>query len=296
MKIYLDAFSDYLKAEKGLSSNSVSSYLRDLKKYLDFLDKRKINNPSSITKKDITDFLFFLKENSISPRSIARYLSSVKNFHRFLLREKISPSDPSNLIDSPKIWETVPQVLSSAEVSKILKSPNIKTIQGMRDKAILELMYATGLRVSEIANLKINDLNRDVGFLKCKGKGAKERLVPVSKPAVHFIDKYLNSSRPKLAKGKLTDNLFLSQGGRSLTRQSIWKMIKAMVKKAGIKKHVSPHTLRHSFATHLIEGGANLRSVQEMLGHSNISTTQIYTHINKVRLREIHRKYHPRAV
>ncbi len=294
MDIYLDAFIDYLRVEKGLASNSVNAYRHDLLKYLVFLGGKNISRPNKIERKHITDFLFLLR-NKISPRSVSRHLSSVRSFHKFLLREKISSSDPSGLIESPKLEQKIPGVLSFEEVSRILKSPNLHNHHGLRDKALLELMYAAGLRVSEIAGLKLADLNFEVGFLKCKGKASKERIVPLGKFARKYLIRYIEKARPRLLKSGSSDNLFVAQGVKSLSRQSIWKTIKKMVKKAGIKKKVSPHTLRHSFATHLLEGGADLRSVQEMLGHSSITTTQIYTHVNKRRLKEIHSKYHPRA-
>ena len=294
MEVFCEAFLDYLKIERGLSKNSLLSYELDLKKYFDYLGKKGIKEPFGIERKDITDFLFFLRQ-SITANSIARTLSTVKNFHRFLVREKITPNDPSHLVETPKLDKKIPSFLTFDEVNRILKIPNLKTAQGLRDKAILELMYAAGLRVSELASLKVSDLNLEVGFVRCKGKGSKERIVPMGKIAREFISKYLERARPKLAKNKISVYLFLAQGGRTLGRQSIWKMIKAIVKKAGIKKRVSPHTLRHSFATHLLERGADLRSVQEMLGHTSITTTQIYTHINQTRLKDIHRRFHPRA-
>lgn len=294
MESFIDAFLDYLRLERGLANNTIDAYNRDLRKYIDFLKKRGVTRPDKIERKDINDFLFQLR-TKISPVSIARYLSSIKSFHRFLLREKISDYDPSELIDSPRLWKKIPDTLSFEEVSRLLKAPNTKYLHGIRDKAILELMYATGLRVSEVASLKVIDLNMEVGFLRCRGKGSKERIVPLGKTAAKFIEKYLSMVRPRLSKNKDIPFLFLAQGGRRLSRQSIWKMIKKMVVKAKIKKNVTPHTLRHSFATHLLERGADLRSVQEMLGHANITTTQIYTHINQIRLKEIHSLYHPRA-
>ncbi len=294
MDAYLEAFIDYLRVEKGLSANSIYSYSTDLKKYSGYLKSIKLEDPNKITRKDISEFLFLLRK-AILPISISRILSTVKNFHKFLLREKITLSDPSGLIEAPKIDKKIPSFLLSEEVNKILKMPNLKNTQGIRDRAILELMYATGLRVSELTMLKIANLNLDVGFLICKGKGSKERIVPLGKIAQRFIEKYLVESRNKLLGGKLSVYVFLAQGGRRLSRQSVWKMVVKMVFRAKIKKKVSPHTLRHSFATHLLEGGADLRSVQEMLGHSSITTTQIYTHVNQTRLKKIHVKYHPRA-
>ncbi len=294
MQVYIEAFIDYLKVEKGLAVNSIYSYNHDLKKYSQYLDRKKIQDPKKITRKDITDFLFLMRSN-VSTRTIARMLSTIKNFHKFMLREKITSSDVSDLIDTPKIEKKIPNFLSFEEITVLLKVPNLKKPQGLRDRAILELMYATGLRVSEISNLKIADINLDVGFTKCKGKGSKERIVPLGKVSEHFLERYIKEARGKLLGKKESISLFLAQGGRTISRQSIWKMIKQNVRKVGIKRKISPHTLRHSFATHLLERGADLRSVQEMLGHASISTTQIYTHVNKARLKKIHDKFHPRA-
>lgn len=294
MDTYVDAFLDYLKVEKGLSRNSLISYAQDLKKYVTYFQERRIENPLSISRKDIGDFLFSLR-SSLSAQSISRLLSTLKNFHRFLVREKILSSNVAELIETPKLEKKIPSFLNFAEVKKMLKEPNIKNVQGIRDRGILELMYATGLRVSEVSLLKVSDMNLEVGFIKCKGKGSKERIVPLGEVAKHFLEKYLEEARPKLLGKRISVYLFLAQGGKILSRQSIWKMIRKTVAKAGIRKRVTPHTLRHSFATHLLERGADLRSVQEMLGHSSISTTQIYTHINQTRLREIHSKFHPRA-
>jgi len=294
MKIYCEAFNDYLKVEKGLSQNSILSYNQDLKKYVKHLAGAGITEPSKITSKDISNLLFNLR-GKISVSSISRMLSTIKSFHKFLVREKIISSNPVEFIESPKLEKKIPSFFNFDEINKILKEPNLKNYHGIRDRAILELMYATGLRVSEVSTLKISDINLELGFIKCKGKGSKERLVPLGKIAEGFIKKYIDEARPKLLAKKVSQYLFLAQGGRRLSRQSIWKMIKKVVRFAGIRKKASPHTLRHSFATHLLERGADLRSVQEMLGHSSITTTQIYTHINQTRLKEIHGKFHPRA-
>lgn len=294
MKIYLEAFIDYLRVEKGLSTNSIAAYSRDLKKYLKHLRKEGLADLRGVVRKNITDFLFHLRRK-ISPISIARVLSSIKSFHKFLLREKITSQDPSDLIEAPKLEKKIPNFLTFDEVVKLLKAPNLKKLQGIREKAILELIYATGLRVSELAKLNITDVNLDVGFIKCKGKGSKERIVPLGKSANHFLQKYLKEARGKLLGKRVSSYLFLVQGGRVISRQSVWKMIKKLVRKVKIKKTVSPHTLRHSFATHLLELGADLRSVQEMLGHASITTTQVYTHVNQRRLKQIHSQFHPRA-
>jgi len=294
MRSFIEAFLDYLRVEKGLKNNTISAYYHDLNKYLDFLRRRGITTVEKITKREITEFLFSLRRE-LSPSSITRILSSIKGFHKFLFQEKISTSNPAQLIDSPKVEKKIPQTLTVEEVDRLLKVFNLRVARQIRDRAILEVMYATGLRVSEVSNLKIVDVNMEVGFLKCKGKASKERIVPLGATACKFIEKYIREVRPKLLKTKTSAYLFLAQGGRRLGRQSIWKIIKKAVKKAGIKKRVSPHTLRHSFATHLLERGADLRSVQEMLGHTSITTTQIYTHIDRLRLKEVLLKFHPRA-
>jgi len=294
MDRYIDLFLDYLRVEKGVSQNTIISYAHDLRQYNGYLLSQRINNLPQIQKKHITQFMGHRRSKGISVSSVARTLSSIKSYHRFLLREKISNSDPSSAIDTPRLWKKVPQVLEAKEVNRLLAQPNIRTIRGLRDKAILELMYATGLRVSEVSSLNLKDVNLEAGFLRVKGKGGKERIVPLGGMASHYLDRYINQSRPKLLKNEESGAVFISSYKRNLSRQSIWKMIKSYIKKARVKKEIAPHTLRHSFATHLLEGGADLRSVQEMLGHSSISTTQIYTHINRARLKEIHKKFHPR--
>lgn len=294
MEVYREAFMDYLKVEKGLSPNSIAAYHRDLKKYSAYLKTKGIRDIKSIKREDIVDFLFS-ERKKISATSVARMVSSLRSFHRFLLREKITRSDPGELLESPRVDKKIPDVLSPQEVERLLKTPNLRKTQGIRERAILELMYATGLRVSEVSTLTVNSINMDVGFLRCRGKSSKERIVPLGSTARKFVAKYTESARGKLLKGKDSQYLFLAQGGRRLSRQSIWKMIKKLVKEARIRKRVTPHTLRHSFATHLLEYGADLRSVQEMLGHASITTTQIYKHINRSRLKEIHARFHPRS-
>ena len=295
MENYIELFLDYLRAERGLAENTISSYANDLKKYTQFLLSKGVNNPSQIGKAHIVEFIEKEKREGFKLSSIARRISSIKGFHRFLTRERILNRDVTSSLESLRLWKKVPQVLELSEVEKLLSCPNIRKPQGLRDKAIFELLYATGLRVSEVCSLKINDVNLEVGFIKVKGKGGRERIVPLGETALHFLKRYIEEVRPKLLKNRESVFLFISSFKKNLSRQSIWKMIKLYIKKTRIKKEVSPHTLRHSFATHLIERGADLRSVQEMLGHSNISTTQLYTHINKVRLKEIYKKFHPRA-
>jgi len=290
----IDVFLNYLSVERGLSHNTIVSYRGDLNYYIDFLKARAMDALSKTTKNDITNFMFYQKDKGLAANSIARRLAAIKAFYRFLVRERILKTNPASLIDSPKLWKKIPETLSLNEVDALLGQPNIRDKQGVRDKAILETFYATGMRVSEVVNLKLDNVNLDIGFLRCIGKGNKERVIPVGKKAVASIKRYLEVSRPQLLKKKESEFLFLSRFGKKISRQSLWKLIKKYAKTARIKKPIRPHILRHSFATHLLERGADLRSVQEMLGHSDISTTQIYTHINKERLKTIHRMFHPR--
>jgi len=295
MRELVESFLNYLSVERSLSKNTILSYRRDLEKYIHYLKDSNINSLSQTARKNISDFMFGLKDGGLSAVSIARNLVAIKVLYRFLVRERILTTDPSSLLDSPKLWKKIPDVLSGLEVEALLEAPDLKTARGLRDKAILELMYATGLRVSEAVNLKTQDVNFDVGFLRCIGKGAKERIVPLGKESIQAIKKYLEEARPKLARSGREDTfLFLSRLGKKISRQSFWKLVKHYAKLARIKKNIRPHTLRHSFATHLLERGADLRSVQEMLGHADISTTQIYTHIDKNRLKMIHKNFHPR--
>lgn len=290
----IEIFLDYLSVERGLAKNTIVSYKQDLNIYLDFLKSSSIDVLSKATRNDITNFMFFQKDKGISPNSISRRLAAIRMFHRFLLREKIVKSDPTSMVDSPKMHKKIPETLSLNEIELLLDQPDTRDYQGMRDKAILETLYATGMRVSEVVNLRLDNVNLDVGFLRCIGKGNKERVIPLGKKAINSVTKYLESSRQKILNKKQSDFLFVGRVGKKLSRQSMWKMIKRCAKLARIKKTIKPHIFRHSFATHLLERGADLRSVQEMLGHSNISTTQIYTHINKDRLKTIHRMFHPR--
>lgn len=295
MQELVESFLNYLSVERSLSNNTIAAYRRDLNKYISCLEKSRISALSQSTRKDISDFMFRLKDNGLNASSIARNLAAIKVFYRFLVRERILKVDPSSLLDSPRLWKRIPDALSSQEVEDLLKGPSLRQTQGIRDRAILEVMYATGMRVSEAVNLKLTDVNLDAGFARCIGKGSKERIVPLGKQAIAALRRYLEEARPKLLKKSQAETiLFLSRLGKRVSRQSFWKIIKAYARKARIKKNIRPHTLRHSFATHLLEGGADLRSVQEMLGHADISTTQIYTHIDKNRLKLIHKTYHPR--
>jgi integrase/recombinase XerD len=294
MRELIDIFLNYLSVERGLSQNTMVSYREDLNHYLDYLSRRHIDSLSRTGKNDIVNFMLDQKDRGLSANSIARRLAAIRVFYRFLVRERILKEDSTSLIDSPKLGKKIPETLSLNEVDALLAQPNIRTTQGLRDKAVLEAMYATGMRVSETVNLKLDNVNLEVGFLRCIGKGNKERVIPLGRKAVGSLRRYLEAARPKLLGKKVSDYLFLSRFGKKISRQSIWKIIKKYARDARIKKPLRPHTLRHSFATHLLERGADLRAVQEMLGHANISTTQLYTHINKDRLKSIHKMFHPR--
>jgi integrase/recombinase XerD len=294
MKELIDIFLSYLSVERGLARNTIIAYKEDLEHYIDFLTELHIDTFSKTTKNEIFNFMLNQKNKGISANSVARRLAAIKVFYRFLVRERLLKSDPTSLIDSPKLWKKIPQTLSLNEVDALLSQPNLRDPQGIRDKAILETFYATGMRVSEAVNLKIDNLNFEIGFLRCIGKGNKERIIPLGKKAISSLKRYLETARKQVLKQKKSEFVFLNRSGKRISRQSLWKIIKRYAKEARIKKPIRPHILRHSFATHLLERGADLRSVQEMLGHSDISTTQIYTHISKDRLKTIHRMFHPR--
>jgi integrase/recombinase XerD len=296
MKEFIEIFLNYLYVERGLAHNTIISYREDLNIYIGFLVKHNIDSLSKTTKEEIINFMLHQKDRGLSVNSVARRLAAIKMFYRFLVRERILKNDPTSLIDSPKLWKKIPETLSLNEVDSLISQPNIRERQGIRDRAILEALYATGMRVSEAVNLKVDNINLDIGFLRCIGKGSKERVIPLGKKAIGSLRRYLLQSRPQLlgSAKKDLEFLFLNRFGKKISRQSLWKIIKRYAKEAKIKKTIMPHILRHSFATHLLERGADLRSVQEMLGHANISTTQIYTHINKERLKSIHKMFHPR--
>lgn len=292
-KDLLQEFINYISLEKGLAKNTQEAYARDLKTYLNYLGKRKID-PLNIEHQQITDYLWSRKEKGAKPSSIFRYLESIKLFHRFLFAEGYTKNDPTLYLSSPKLVRHLPAVLSTTELEKLLNQPKINKFYGLRDRGILELFYACGLRVSELLNLHLEDVNLSLGYVRCRGKGGKERIVPFGHYAVRYISEYLElrSKRPIISNNSNT--LFLDKSGRKFSRVGLWKIVKKYAQKAGINKTISPHTLRHTFATHLLEKGADLRAIQEMLGHSDISTTQIYTHLEREHLKELHRKYHPR--
>lgn len=295
MNDYLDLFISYLAVEKGLSRNTQEAYSRDLVRYLEFLEKQGCNKPTEVKTTDITAFLNLLKDNGVGPRSRARCLSAIRMFHRFLMVENYAELNPAAIIEAPRTLNKLPEFLTSAEVDALFSACNGATKESVRDLAMLELLYATGLRVSELVNLKLREVNLDVGYLMTVGKGNKERLVPVGESARGKVSAYLEGVRYRHDPKNRNPYLFLSRLGSAMSRQAFWNIIKKRVLLAGIRKNVSPHTLRHSFATHLLENGADLRSVQIMLGHADLSTTQIYTHVTRERLKRLHREIHPRG-
>lgn len=294
MERYLDLFINYLIVEKGLSNNTIDAYSRDLMDFITHLAGINASDPGNIGPVDIVKYIGKLRDAGISPRSAARKLTAVRMFYRFMNAEGHIKDNPTLLVELPRGMSRLPKAISLEMVDLLLAAPDTKTPLGLRDKAMLELLYATGLRVSELVSLKIGDVNLDVGFLIAFGKGSKERVVPMGESAQAWVKNYLSDGRPRLCKLK-SEDLFINRSGKGLTRQGFWKIIKAYAKKANITIPITPHTLRHSFATHLLERGADLRSVQMMLGHSDISTTQIYTHVTTKRLKEIHKKHHPRG-
>ncbi|UUX34551.1 site-specific tyrosine recombinase XerD [Fundicoccus culcitae] len=294
---YFIDFKNYLIIDQGKAENTVTSYLRDLNKFQQYLQQQAITSLNDIDQSTIQLYLAKLKADNYAASSTSRMISVLKQFFLFLLKEGVISKNPMYMIQSPKKAQHLPKALSMKQVEAIIEAPDIKTAWGLRDRAIFELMYASGLRVSELTHLSLDELHLDLGFIQTLGKGNKERIVPIGDEAAYWIEKYLEEVRPSFSKksSKTTNALFLTERGAMFTRQGIWKNLNKYVQQAGITQSVSPHMLRHSFATHLLENGADLRMVQELLGHSNISTTQIYTHISKQRLQEVYRKAFPRA-
>ncbi len=291
----LTLFIEYLSVEKGLADNSLAAYQLDLKKYIAFLKKKKMSDARSITRDHVVEFLRQERDSGLAISSIYRELVSVKLFHRFLVREKLLREDVTELVDAPKKWKTLPESLTRLEIDRMLAAVRSRSRWGIRDTAILELFYAAGLRVSELANVTLQDVDLEARFVRCLGKGNKERIVPIGRKAVEALEKYVKV-RPRFAgQARRSDRLFLSKKGAGFTRKGLHDLIKRCAKGAGITKHISPHTFRHSFATHLLEGGVDLRIVQELLGHADIATTQIYTHVSRDRLKKIHKEFHPRG-
>ena len=295
MNHYLDHYLNYLAVERGLANNTLDAYGRDLARYLDYLESQKIAALENISAAVVLRFLSHLKDVGLSPRSRARALAALRTFHKFLVREKITQDNPTDQVVSPKSLTALPHTLAPLDVESLLSSPKGESPLAWRDRAMLEIIYATGLRVSELVSLKLSDLQMDVGYLTAFGKRSKQRIVPLGESAVAALQEYLQNGRPGLEKQKGSHFLFLNRSGEGLTRQGFWKIIKRRALEAGISQSITPHTMRHSFATHLLENGADLRSVQAMLGHADISTTQIYTHVTRERLRKMHAEHHPRG-
>jgi len=295
-----DAIADYihfLRVERQLSENTLQSYKRDIKDYSkNIFETQQLETFDNIDRFHIMQYLQSLRNKGISARTASRHISSIRSFHQFLLREKRCDHDPTVHIEMPKIEQKLPKVLSIEEIDRLIATPNVAKPQGVRDRAMLELLYATGMRVSECIELNLDDIHLTMGFVRVYGKGGKERIIPLGNSSIETCTNYLNKARFQLENVKLrTEALFINQRGKRLTRQGCWKLMKGYAEKAGIEKELTPHILRHSFATHLIENGADLRAVQEMLGHADIATTQIYTHISKTRLSEVYKQFHPRA-
>ncbi len=295
MQKQLDNYNNYLAVEKGLAQNTLESYRRDLKKFHNYLKKNGIDSINSIDRNLIGSFLGELKKSGYAMSTISRTIASIRSFFNFLLEEGVIVNNPAHELESPRIEKKLPRVLTTGEVDRLLGQPRPGEHNGLRDKAMLELLYASGIRVSELVSLNVTDLDPRVGFLRCRGKGMKERIVPVGSVAINCVSEYLKSARDELCKNNGETALFVNHHGNRMTRQGFWKLLKKYARKSNINGDITPHTLRHSFATHLLENGADLRSVQEMLGHSDISTTQIYTQITRRKIREIYDKTHPRA-
>lgn len=291
----LDEFCDALWLEDGLSRNTIESYRRDLRLFSEWLLRDRSMSLPQAGRADLLEYLAYNFQRKARPRSAARLLSSLKRFYRYLLRENRIHVDPTLQIESPKLPRSLPRILTEEEVEALLGAPNPETALGLRDKSMLEALYASGLRVSELVSMQLGQLSQDMGVVRVLGKGNKERLVPVGEQALDWIRRYLDAARPEILAGKQTDALFITARGTSMTRQAFWHLIQRYARVAGIQKRISPHTLRHAFATHLLNHGADLRVVQMLLGHADISTTQIYTHVARERLKQLHAKHHPRG-
>jgi len=287
----MTAFLNFCRLEKGLAANSVAAYSADLSNFSAFIGEAgELPEAAGLDR-----YVERLQQSGLSGRSIARHLATLRNFYGFLLREGLIDTDPTERLRAPKQWRTIPKFLNLEEINKIIEAPDAGRPTGLRDRAMVELLYAAGLRVSELCRLGVGDIELDLGVLRVNGKGNKQRLVPAGKSAVQAVESYLAGARGKLLKGRASRYLFDTARGGPMTRQAFWKLLRGHARKAGIFRDLTPHVLRHSFATHLLEGGADLRSVQVMLGHADISTTQIYTHVMRSRLRDAVEKHHPRA-
>jgi integrase/recombinase XerD len=295
MRALLDSFLDYVSLERGLSKNTRAAYADDVSRFLDDLAKNGVTSLNGATRKNILDHLMSEKARGLGANSLARHLVSVKVFFRYLAQEGLLSVNAAETMDAPRVWKMLPGVLTPKEIDRLFDAPDLKTPLGLRNRAVLELFYASGLRVSEMAGLQLTDLHFEERFLRCIGKGRKERVVPVAKSAARWVERYIDEVRPQLTPGPHEQAVFLSRRRQPMSRKTIWDMIKKCARAAGITKTVYPHTLRHSFASHLLANGAELRIIQEMLGHADIATTQIYTHVDPDRLKGVHRQFHPRA-
>jgi integrase/recombinase XerD len=295
LDVLIDQYINYLILEKGLSDNTIESYSRDIVRYVEYLKQKRVKQISDADTPLILTYLISLRDGGLKAKSTARHLVTLRGFYRYLVQEKIIKHDPARLVDLPKSGLKLPDVLSVSEIKLLLSTPDTQTPLGLRNAAMIELLYAAGLRVSELVNLKLLDINTEAGFVRVIGKGSKERIVPIGKYAKNIIDRYVKTARSLLLKGGVSHYLFVARAGKPMTRQGFWKLLKQYALQAGIAKKITPHSFRHSFASHLLEGGADLRAVQIMLGHTDISTTQIYTHVAREHLLLMHAKYHPRG-
>ncbi len=295
MEPLIQSFIDYLTVERGLAANTLDSYSRDLKQYCQYLQEALKISARDASRTTVVSYLLHLQKQGRTTATIARRLAALKTFYQFLVQERLLANDPTADLESPKQKKKLPRVLTVKDVERLLSQPRPVHPSGRRDKAMLEILYATGIRVSELVSLDVSDVNLNLGYLRCVGKGDKERIVPVGSAAIRAVASYLEKAREELLRDRSETALFVNHQGRRLTRQGFWKIIKRYAREAGIDKPITPHTLRHSFATHLLENGADLRSVQELLGHADISTTQIYTHITGGHLKDVYARTHPRA-
>lgn len=295
MNVLIDQFLDFLALERGLSDNTRAAYGSDLARFDAFLDERGIGSFNTVSRRDILDYLMDERDRGMRVNSISRRLVAIKVFFRYLQQEGILDRDVTEAMDSPRLWKVLPGVLGRREVERLLAAPAGNDRLAVRDRAILEFMYGSGFRVSETAGLALDDLHFDAGYVRCVGKGGKTRVVPLGGMSAEFLQRYLDEARPLFTRDPAERQVFLTYRGRGFSRQGLWKLIRTHARKAGIDKPVSPHTLRHSFASHLLANGAPLRVIQEMLGHADIATTQVYTHVDEGRLRAVHARYHPRA-
>lgn len=295
MNAFLESFLDHISLERGLSVNTRKAYADDIGQFLNWLAQKGVTSLNQVGRKQVLDHLMAMKARDMSTNSISRHLVSIKVFFRYLQQEGLLDKNVTDTMDSPRLWKILPDTLSEKEVDLLLRAPDMRKPLGVRDRAILEMFYASGLRVSELANLQLSDLHIDDGYIRVIGKGRKERVIPVARDSANILECYLNEVRPMLCDNPHVQNVFVTKRDSGLCRQRLWQIIKTYTKKAGIMKNVTPHTLRHSFASHLLQNGAPLRVIQEMLGHADIATTQIYTHVNPERLKSIHQKFHPRA-